>query len=128
MAILQLDPETFHKTLAEKEIVVVQCWASWCGGCSAFETVFEDASLDHPDVTFGKIDTGRQQQLTRSLGVSQVPSLLVFREGVLLLRLAGAVDAPELDRILDQARALDMNVVRAELEREAREAELAVSM
>jgi thioredoxin-like negative regulator of GroEL len=128
MATLQLDLANFHKTLAKNEIVVIQCWATWCGGCSTFEAVFETASFEHSDVTFGKVDTGRQPQLTKTLGVSQVPSLLVFREGVLLLRLPGAVDGPELNSILAQARALDMDVVRNELEREARKAELAVSM
>lgn len=128
MPIIELKPENFKSVTSGRDVVVVECWASWCGGCEAFEPTFVEVGRRHPDVTFAKLDTGAHPELTDAVGVSHVPTLLVFRDGLPLLRHPGAVDEAGLESIVAQAAALDMSVVRAEMEREAREADHALGV
>jgi thioredoxin 1 len=127
MAIVELDSSCFETTVSREGVLVVECWASWCGGCEMFEPTFEAVSRRHPDVRFAKLDTGSHPELTETVGVTQVPTLLVFRDGLLLLRHPGGVDETALEGIVAQAVALDMNVVRADMENEARKADRAVT-
>jgi thioredoxin-like negative regulator of GroEL len=127
MPLLALDEISFHGVLSEDGVAAIQCWAPWCGGCENLERDLAAVQERFPEVVFARLDTGAHPDLARSLGVTQVPSLLIFRDGVLLLRQPGRWSPSELEDLLLQASSLDMDVVRAELSRETREAELAVS-
>ncbi len=118
MAFIELDESNFEATLSAPGAVVVECWASWCGSCDSFEPIFDAVAFRHPDVTFAKLDTGGRPRLCDAVGVTQVPTVLVYREGLLLLRHPGSVDEPTLESMVTQAVALDMSAVRAEMERE----------
>ena len=116
MTTRELGRTNFEATIAAGGIVIVDAWASWCGPCRAFAPIFEAASTRHQDVSWVKLDTGREQALAQALDIRAIPTLLVFRDGVLLHQQAGVLPAAALDRLIEQARRLDMNAVRAELE------------
>jgi thioredoxin 1 len=127
VAIVNLEDGNLHSTLSKPGVVVVECWARWCGGCAAFEPAFDAVSRRHEEVTFAKLDTGTHPGLSDAVGASQVPTLLIYRDGLLLLRQPGGVDESTLEDMVSQSLDLDMNAVRAEAEREAREAVQAVT-
>ncbi|HVT78147.1 MAG TPA: thioredoxin [Acidimicrobiales bacterium] len=111
MSTVALSAETFEPTIRDNDIVLVDWWASWCGPCRMFAPVFEAAATKHEDIVFGKIDTEAEQALAGAAGIRSIPTLMLFREGVLLFSQPGALPAAALDDLIAQARALDMEEV-----------------
>lgn len=118
MSTVALTSETFEETVTKPGITLVDWWASWCGPCRMFAPVFEKASEAHPDVTFGKIDTDDQQDLSAAAGITSIPTLMAFRDGILVFRQPGALPPAALDKVIAAVRELDMDEVRADIARQ----------
>ncbi len=115
MATIELTAENFEATINGNDMVVVDFWAPWCAPCRAFAPTFEAASEQHTDVVFAKVNTEEQQQLAAAFGIRSIPTLMVFREQIILYSEAGALPAGALDHLVSQVRAVDMSDVRREL-------------
>jgi thioredoxin len=115
MATMDLTKDNFEKTVADNPIVIVDFWAPWCGPCRGFAPVFEKASEAHPDVVFAKVNSDEQQELAGAFNIRSIPTLMVFREKVILFQQAGALPGQALEQVLTHAKTLDMAKVHAEI-------------
>uniref|UniRef100_UPI004047D38E thioredoxin n=1 Tax=Aquiluna sp. TaxID=2053504 RepID=UPI004047D38E len=115
MATMELTLDTFETTIAKSGITLVDFWAEWCGPCKMFGPIFEKASEDHPEITFAKVDTEAEQQLAGMAGISSIPTLMIFRDGILLFNQAGALPGPALTDLIGKVQKLDMDEVHAEI-------------
>jgi thioredoxin 1 len=115
MATIELTKENFESTVNGNPIVIIDFWAPWCGPCRGFAPVFEKASESHPDVVFAKVNSDEQQELAGSFNIRSIPTLMVFREKVILFQQAGALPGQALEQVLTQAKSLDMAKVHAEI-------------
>ncbi|KAF0118785.1 MAG: thioredoxin [Rhodospirillaceae bacterium] len=118
MATIELTLDNFETTILDNYIVLVDFWADWCGPCKAFAPVFEKASEKHKDVVFVKCDTEKEQVLAAQFGIRSIPTLVIFREKVLLFAQAGALPAQALDTLIEQVKALDMTEVHTKIAEE----------
>jgi thioredoxin 1 len=119
-AIVDITLATFPRTVKKHGIVLLDWWAAWCGPCRAFAPTFEAAAAKHPDIVFGKIDTDAEQVLAHAFQIRSIPTLMVFRDGVLVFSQAGMLGPRALEDLIGKARALDMHQVRRELAEHAR--------
>ena len=115
MATTELTEITMERAIKDHEIVLVDFWAEWCGPCKRFEPVFEASSEANPEVLHAKVDTEAEQDLAGQMGITSIPTLMVFRQGILVFRQAGALPAPALEEVLAAVRGLDMDDVRAQI-------------
>jgi thioredoxin 1 len=120
MATVSLTKDTFQSTVEKDGIVLVDWWAAWCGPCRMFAPVFEAASQKHDDLTFAKIDTEAQPELAGAAQIRSIPTLMAFRDGVLVFSQPGALPAPALEELIGAVRALDMDEVRSTLDAKAK--------
>ena len=115
MSTVALTEANFEQTVEDNDIVLVDWWASWCGPCRQFAPVFEAAAERNPDIVFGKVDTEAEQGLAAAANIMSIPTLMIFRDGLLLFSQPGALPAPAVDDLITQVRALDMDDVRRQM-------------
>ena len=115
MATIELTDENFNDHVEKSDILFVDFWASWCGPCQQFAPTYEAASEAHSDITFGSVNTEEQQQLSAAAGIKSIPTLMVFREKILVFSQPGALPAAGLDQVIAGVRGLDMDDVRREV-------------
>ena len=115
MATQNMTGADFETTVADNPIVLVDFWAAWCGPCRAFAPTFEAASAKHGEIVFGKVDTESEKDLAQAARIRSIPTLMAFRDGILVYSQPGALRAADLDRLIDQVQGLDMDAVRTKL-------------
>jgi thioredoxin 1 len=115
MSTINLTAATFEQAIRGNDIVLVDFWAAWCGPCRMFAPVYEKASEQHPDVVFGKVDTEAEQAIAAQADITSIPTLMAFREGILVFSQPGALPAAALEQVITAVRGLDMDGVRAQI-------------
>jgi len=117
MATININANDFEDTISKNDIVLVDFWAEWCGPCKRFGPIYEKASEEYGDIVFAKLDTDANQELSGALGIEGIPTLMAFREGVLVFNQAGALPGPQLKQVVEAVKGLDMAQVHAEVDR-----------
>lgn len=115
MATVELTEAAFEEKVTTSGITLVDFWAEWCGPCKSFSPIYDAASETNPEITFGKVDTEAEQGLSAAAGITSIPTLMAFRDGILVFRQPGALPAPALDEIIEAVKGLDMDEVRAKV-------------
>ena len=116
MATIALTADGFGETVTAPGITLVDFWAEWCGPCRQFAPIFEAASVAHPEITFGKVDTEAERELAGAAGITSIPTLMAFRDGILVFSQPGALPAPALEQVIAAVQGLDMDEVRAKVQ------------
>lgn len=119
MATVDITEETFEDTINDNDIVIVDFWAEWCGPCKSFSPIYEEVSEKHENIVFGKIDTEAQQALGAHFQVRSIPTLMIFREQVVLFSQAGMLNAPQLEEVINKVKEVDMAKVHEEVAKQA---------
>ncbi len=112
MATIDLTSTTFNSAIEDNDILFVDFWAAWCGPCRSFAPTFTKASESHPDIVFGKVDTEAEQELSGAAGITSIPTLMAFRDQILVFSQPGAMSPPQLDQVITAVKGLDMDEVR----------------
>jgi thioredoxin len=118
MATVELTKDNFEETVNGNPMVIIDFWAPWCGPCKGFAPVYEQASDAHPDVVFAKVNTDEEQELAGAFGIRSIPTLMVFREKVILFQQAGALPGSALDQVISQAKTIDMQKVHDDISKQ----------
>lgn len=125
MATVALTLDTLESTIADNDIVLIDFWAEWCGPCKSFGPIYEELSDKHTDITFAKVDTEAEQAVAAQFGIQSIPTVAAFRNQVLIFSQPGALPAEAVEELIGQIRGLDMDDVRAQIEKAQKEQELA---
>lgn len=125
MAAVTITKENFNETIENNDVVILDFWADWCGPCKAFAPIFEKVSEEYPNVVFGKIDTVAQEEIAQAFRIRSIPTLMIFREQIMLFNEAGSLPESQLKEILNKALELDMEPVHADIAKQQAEAEQA---
>ena len=115
MATTDVTASTLEQTITDNDIVLIDVWAEWCGPCKRFAPIYEKASEENTDIVFAKVDTEAEQELAAQAGITAIPTLMAFREGVLVFSQAGALPGPQLEKLIEQVKGLDMDEVRTKV-------------
>ena len=116
MATIELNEQNLEKTIVENDIVIIDFWAEWCGPCKSFSPIYEEVSEKYPDIVFAKVNTEAEQAIAAHFQIRSIPTLMIFREQIVLFSEAGMLPASALEELVTQVKALDMDKVKAEIE------------